>query len=440
MSGPVRRDSLGRSDLYQNPYDIRHFAKPEMKKFRAETFANSQDVIQLQLEKDILVKLKEGYIRLSNGRFLLIIYAGKALLMVTALPAYMFFYGIPKWIITEGYPRIAKPFKKAREQLLKAYKEWVHDAFKAMASKVKIFCADKVDRTKAYLNHLLESLKTPIKAFYKKHTDPLFQKIEEKRVAIEKALTQVTQFVKEKFQKTRQFFLYLPNDLVQIAQKWVNQVKNLSFSPFEKVLEKGKEFLNSFKKIEIPFKISFKPPLALLEPLKIPVEYAKKKVQQAVEVIHKVTETIEKRAERIREWGNEIVKNVSNFASESVAALIQSIPIPQISLFIPMPIVRTVERFKRSAKTAIKHIKSLQDKFQKASNELFQKARKYAAKIANKVHDYLVTIPAKAWKVITRVLAFVAELFHRITYLLRIITTGVRVLIRQGILTLREQF
>lgn len=103
----IRRssDSLSRCDptLYSNIYDVRK--RPDLKP--SAVSAAPKDTIEIsreKLKKEALAHLRQpGKYLIAYNSFMRV---GKYLFLAIAFPPYLMLYGLPKWIILEGFPVI----------------------------------------------------------------------------------------------------------------------------------------------------------------------------------------------------------------------------------------------------------------------------------------------------------------------------------------------
>lgn len=105
----VYRDSIGKCDMYSNPYDTRMQSHPAIVKNRADKFLHSKDSLaspQWKLEKDIFLKIQSKEFAAGSGKWKILVLIGKYAFLAAVLPPYIFCYGIPKWLLTSLLPKL----------------------------------------------------------------------------------------------------------------------------------------------------------------------------------------------------------------------------------------------------------------------------------------------------------------------------------------------
>lgn len=105
----IHRDSIGRCDLYSNPYDPRLQSRPALIKSRSEQYTLSQDTLaspHWKLEKEIFLKIQEQELFFMSGKWILLGRIGKYAFLTLALPPYFLCYGLPKWLFANVVPKL----------------------------------------------------------------------------------------------------------------------------------------------------------------------------------------------------------------------------------------------------------------------------------------------------------------------------------------------
>lgn len=96
------RDTISRCDTYSNPYDLSPSANLARKQLTDKTIGGPDELEgdSARLERQLIEKFqKNQFSFLKSEKLGGVMTGGKFLLLAVAMPAYLFFYGIPRWLI-----------------------------------------------------------------------------------------------------------------------------------------------------------------------------------------------------------------------------------------------------------------------------------------------------------------------------------------------------
>jgi hypothetical protein len=497
----IYRDTISRCNLYSNPYDTHMTSHPALVRQRAEEYARSKDVIesvQKQLERDLMQRL---LLKLPTGKFVLVAQLGKYTFLAIMLPPYIFLYGLPKWLMTEGMPWIFNIIKKRVKTLhfgvnrhLKITLQSIQKPIFALlqAAKNRIDKAqDGVTRLaqKAYKvvtypwNVIKEKLVRPfLKAYQfietaiKKinvHRHNLFDAVKEiaKRARIRSDLVQ---FLRDKasslFKTPRQLFRNFQTSFSQAYRWTAEKMEKLKQFP-ERIFERFKKKIQKFHGTAIK-----KPTELIMRSLERMQDFAKKKYQRALKRISEWTEPFFNIMQRIisrrknwnevmrkfkregiiegckqagREFGSSCkrgIKVIAKIIAEFSADLIQLLPIPVVAVFNPFlyiakTIIRVPSKIYKSRNNFIQKLKHIKDGFLGAVKWIYSGIKHLISKIRN-VYNRL---KSKVKKILVKAASFLVWLFSlcwealkRLVYLIRLMFAWAKVSFKYGMLFVRE--
>lgn len=261
MPGPVTRDSITKcspgNDLYamiRNPT-----AKMPAQPTKPVDTIKS---LQGQMERDAVARLGK-----AMQNFIFVARAGKFVFLAIAMPPYILFYGLPKWVIADFLPNLfqhgLKPFHVANEKIKKLFKTNDQDkglisslknAFTAISTKATEYI-NWVNRTsKALFVHLkhqtvalgyrllqpyMPALKNGMKAA-EQATKMIFQKTYEKG---EKHAEIARQFVSFAWKTVKQEFTHQFRPYVELVKNQFNTTRK----QLKKIIEKPRIEIQKFK-------------------------------------------------------------------------------------------------------------------------------------------------------------------------------------------------
>lgn len=138
-------DSLSRCDpnLYSNPYDLRKRSDIKHNPVFA-TQPTHKDTIEIsrdKLKEEALNRLRHTskYVIAQNS----FMRVGKYLFLAVAFPPYLLVYGLPKWILAQGFPAIySLTFwmgGKVNEKILKPINNKINTTIQKMKNMVRVF-------------------------------------------------------------------------------------------------------------------------------------------------------------------------------------------------------------------------------------------------------------------------------------------------------------
>lgn len=131
------------ASIYNNPYrcdpaPARAYESLQRKKPKRE---DSSETEQQRLERQLMSEFQRNNFRLPLGRFVVIAEAGKFLVLAILLPPYIFFYGMPKWMLEQVAPPIQQTIKAIEagiEKIGLRISAWKGDVFAFVSERLRL--------------------------------------------------------------------------------------------------------------------------------------------------------------------------------------------------------------------------------------------------------------------------------------------------------------
>jgi len=473
------QDSMSRCDFYSNPYQVNAQSHPALKKHRAERYAKNRDTLESKLENQYFLKFK-NQVQLPNGPIKIAIQVGKYLFLAVIFPIYFTGYAIPKWLLLQAIPqlfnRIGKGFNHAKDQVAGVAHRFVatlKDFGKTVTSPILTFIQTQVEKGKNIFSMIKDGttravhfLTAPMR-FVQRAYGEIKDKLEE--------IGERWQTFKEKAKKT---LVYLPNTLINTAAKRVaklgdklqnsllTQWVKAAFSPVkesfarfyaenqqlaEKVfdyvvhrpiatIKKGMNHLGERIR-PIQREILQRLDSALMQPLKTTMKSLEQVIEKVRETGKKWRRKVEKRVDRIEKAIEKAVASTGN-------AVVQFLPTPVISLFLPLVNVfsRNKEGKKEGKKVSfIKRWKERAQRIKKGMKDHYQQMRRWIKETlarckrgCERILSYSAMRMKKLFSAIKRLVFFLISALTATYLLMRLMLAWLRALLRYGMFLVRE--
>lgn len=444
--------SISRCDLYSNPYDTRMQARPAIIKQRAESFSQQDTLSSAKsFDSDILKRLQAKEIPYDS--LLVLAALGKYAFLAIVLPPYIFCYGIPKWLMTEGLPKVYNVFSKVVKNITDRVADALHKGgvlLKSQISKVTspilLYIKTRVDKTLELFsdmkNRALYAAGYPYRLFDQKVITPIIQFIESVQSGFEKA-TAGYAAMKEKLHQTRQalkhFFVYLPNSLQDAGNKfyqWFEGKWGEMTSPLVPFLN---AISNAYQKTseslrDVFSQVPFDKLKGLQESLKMLIKGTYEKatnpllqlIDPQLEALRerydlmkgKLGETLYKGKEKIKQKLKEFSKNLSDRVNEGIRhisdtslavsqGILQFIPQPVMSLFTPLAnFVKSSLRLRKVKRVTPVWMKKVREKLDSGLKQAFNFAKRLenlAKHVLKKAYHNFKRLPRSLFKFLKKV-------------------------------------
>lgn len=261
MPGPeTYHSSLRKCDMYDNPYNTQMQAHPSIVKQRQESYS-SQDSIssaQKKLENELFEAFKQHSMQIFSGNLFLIGQAGKYAFLAIMLPTYLFFYGIPKWLLTEAAPTVYDFSKRivtqAGAKIGSAVSHVATAAFsivRTVTDPILNFIQTRIQKGRELYHNVKQRLEqmaqrlydvfmAPFRVVNQKLVKPLVQFYENligKAYSVRQKIAELMAFLKETNVKVRK-------TLIEFPEKVAETIKSIP--------EKLKEFSTQLKQVFLP--------------------------------------------------------------------------------------------------------------------------------------------------------------------------------------------
>lgn len=501
MPKGVYRDSIGKCDLYSNPYDLRLQSHPALVRQRQNKYMKSQDTLstaQSRMEKEIFLKIQAKNFQIPTGVLLLVGKLGKFAFLTIMLPPYMFLYGIPNWVLTKVFPKLNTIAAKLMRRITTKVSDVAHkfvDALKTLGRKVTspilTFIQTKIEKTRELFARVkgavLEVLGYPYRVINQKVLQPLSKTFQSIQEGLSNA-AQVFKDLKEKAsslrQQVRRFFIYLPNNswdlCVKLYSKMLNKfnpwlqgikrpfmpalnwIKDLAtaVTDFSKKcselimqrvkllldriiyrpLQKGRLFAESIRnKANKIIETVTRPIIQWFDPK---LEAIKKGWQKTKDRFKDLKEKTREISKAIADHASNAVKTVSKTILTMMHNIVEIIPQPVLSLLAPV-ISLAISSFNyKKAESVIKaYMKKVREKMHSGLRQAFKWI--YRAKVASKkllkhILNKLKTIPVKLFYLLRKIILFVVTALRGAFLILRLMLAWLKALFRYGMILVSD--
>lgn len=404
MPGPVNRDSISKCAQGNDLYAM--IRNPTMK-------ITSQPVKQVdtikslrgQMERDALAKLGK-----ATQNFIFVARAGKFVFLAIAMPPYILFYGLPKWVMVDVLPSLFqhgfKPFHILGEKLKKAFQssneKGMMGHVRHVLSSIKTKAAEYVNwvnnASKALFVHLKHQTVALGYRLLQPYLLPAIQRSVKAAEAAAEMILQQTYKTSEKHAAlARQILSFAwqstKHEVIQQLQPIVSLVKN-QFAKLRKqvrkIIEKPRleiqrfktAFTRSFKKIKevlensgAKITKSFVQAAAAVNYIARPiVEWISPKIQWSASVFHSANEKIRERFEQVRGFIQNVTSGLRDALKISHQAAMASLKNTVEIVIAPF----------------LKQFFNPQGGFKKQSQELWKRIGKKIKKQKNNLQSFII--------------------------------------------------
>lgn len=477
-SNGTNSSSLRRCDLYDNPYNARLQANPDIVRQRQAQFEKSKDTIssaQVKLEKDVFKLFKKRNFQLLPGKLLIIGKVGKFVFIIVMLPAYLFCYGIPKWLITQAAPHTFKFIEKIFTNLKSKSGSVVsfvvssaHAMVKKVTDPILNFIQTRVDKVRQFYHRVTQTIERymtkfsnlvlyPFRAVKTNVIAPvvnIYKKINRAVVNFKERLTHFHHKIRETlilFPKRLDKFLQ--NKAVQFQQKFT-EIEQFISRPFKIILLPVQKVIDKF--VKVVQKIIEKPKALLqkafiqiktsiervVEPLVRWVSLtAKRTVELKDKIVAPVKDKILDTSQKIARSFEKIVDKSKRMVTNVSQTLVQIIPVPVISFmtsFIPFISRNFPKKLFKSSGKMRKKIKRIKErvylKFAAANQRFLRWMRRFFEWLKPKA----LASPMQIYRVLKKISCLIKEVLKGAFLLLRLLLAWLKVLIRHGMKTVYQ--
>ncbi len=471
-SNGTYNSSLRRCDLYDNPYNTRLQANPDIVRQRQLENAHSKDSMssaQVKLEKDVLKLFNKQNFKIFPGGLLLIGKMGKFVFLVVMVPTYLFFYGIPKWMITQAAPQtfrfVEKIFTNLKSKVGSAV-SFVASATHALVKKatdpILNYIQTRIEKTREFYHHVKQRVEqlvakvvhiatSPFRIVKERVIDPVAKVCQKIRQTVEATRERLNQFR----YKVRETLILFPNRVADYFQTQVERLKVKLIPILESLLRPLRKGLSVVQKIYektelFVQKILAKPRRFVQQILQKIKQRVKSVVSPVIRMTHtvkeKVVEFIDKVITPVKEKVSEVAKKVSKSIeriTEKVTkqitqvseAIVQTIAVPVISFFTSIyhSISNVVNQkmIKKTGRVAQK-IKKMRDKIHARLAAVNQRFLGFMKRSFQWLKPKILAAPMRISKIMKRFSFLLKEMLKGAFLLLRLLLAWVKVLIQHG--------
>lgn len=471
--------SLRKCDLYDNPYNTQMQAHPAIVKQRQETFAVQDSISssQKKLEKELFESFKQFSMQMFSGKFFIIGQAGKYAFLAIMLPTYLFFYGIPKWLLTEAAPVVYDFTKRivshAGSKIGSAVSHLATAAFeivRTVTDPILNFIQTRIEKSREFYHNVKQRIEQIVKSFSKTLISP-FQKITQPIVGFYRKLTKSVQLIREKisdfavliekvFEKIKRIpdrvaealkivqekFKELKEKILQTCTPLLNLFKNLDHQVskwFKKGLEFKDRWMNTlvyqpFKAVNETYQAIKDRTVALVRRVSDPlINWVKPKFEKAIEVVDSIKESV---SSTIRNLSEKISETFKKYTEEVIK---QILPQPVIAFFHSFvstagQVIKTPYRLFLYGKSSKRKIKRLKEKLRIKLVHLNQQLLSFLKKGYQKAKPRCAAFTKKAAKTLMGFFRLIKEMLKGAFYMIRMIFAWLKILFKQGMITVKE--
>lgn len=497
MPGPeTYHSSLRRCDMYDNPYNTQMQAHPSIVKQRQESHASKDSISssQTKLERELFETFKQQGMQLFSGKFFLIGQAGKFAFLAIMLPTYLFFYGIPKWMLTEAAPTIYNFTKRiltnAGSKLGSAVSHVASAAFaivRTVTDPILNFIQTRIEKGREFYHNTKQKIEQWVKTQVDKALYP-FRLANEKvllpiKHAMEKILNPV-QTLREMVSKMltriqdanhrfRQALLDFPGKVSEALQSTPEKMKALlakiaePFSPivdaYRRVDSKISEWFEKASAFNsrVMDKFVYRPASVCYDMYDRTKEWSKEKLQQLAEPVvnwaqpkidkfnafaRKIKERIDKVTEAVSSKAREVAEKISDSVKDPSVIkqdLAQILPQPVIAFFAPIltftgNVAFAPFKLFKKRKEAAKFVTRIKEKIKARLVSMNQKLFSFLKHSYAKVKPKFIAFAKGSANIIIKTLQVLKEMFKGAFYMLRMMFAWLKILIKHGMFLVKE--
>lgn len=129
------------ASVYNNPYRLDSAPARAYETLQKNVRRkDSKETEQERLERHLLGEFQRNHFRLPAGRFVIIAEAGKYLVLAILLPPYIFFYGMPKWMLEQVSPPLKQSVEVIGNWIEKTFlriSAWTMDVFAIASERIR---------------------------------------------------------------------------------------------------------------------------------------------------------------------------------------------------------------------------------------------------------------------------------------------------------------
>jgi phage-related protein len=496
MPGPeVYHNSLKRCDLYDNPYNTRLQAHPAIIKQRQE-IQNSDTIgsAQVKLEKEIFKTFQQNSLHFLSGKMFVIGLVGKYAFLAIMLPTYLFFYGIPKWLLTEAVPNIFGFSKRVLSQvgskissgisylttaafaIIKTVTDPILNFIQTRLEQVREFYHNVKYGVERFARTIFNTVSSPFRYIKKTLFEPVQLFAGRLSSLIQdafKTLRKIAEHVSEIRINIRNALIEFPEKLQIFLQELPGQIKNYlprltkHFSPLVRLMNIAKlqmqPFLERAGKIKdfIVKRALTRPAAFFQKALHVArgqlsrafhlvadpiLQWAAPKLEKTVKVFRQVKERI---AEAVETVGTK-VKNALSRVQEGVKDLstikneiVQLLPQPVIAFFTPLAAI-----FSLLTKNPLKNLRGMRRntgrlavmkaKVAKTLAGMNMQMLSFFNRSFQKAKPVVVNALKKSVLILKKAVSILMEMLRGALFLIRLMLAWFKVLVRQGMLLVSQ--
>lgn len=317
--GLYGRDTLSRCETYSNPYDLRFDADLARKRLGEKNLSAGPDEVETdsaRLERLLVEKFQKNQFNLLKSEKMGgVITGGKFLLLAFVMPAYLFFYGVPRWMMQHAFPPLAAMAAQAAEMVQGVARfavQFTQNIFSAITNKAENLIGwnkgEDAKNSGGFIHWTFHTVKTGVQNTahsLKDRANDVYQ-------GLMKAVSGVYHFFADPMinavQKKIDSAVNIYNTVKNFTEKVVNTIKEKVQERVDQFKEKAHRFIEGAKSV-------------FLAPIKFVVDSYQAVVQRTVDGYHKVVET----ANDLRNWAVTKAKEITHEVVKAVKERAQTV-------------------------------------------------------------------------------------------------------------------
>lgn len=305
------RDTISSCETYSNPYDYRpHADFQRARQNLTQPIISGSDKLeseQAKFERQLIEKFQNNQFSMFRTENLGgVIQGGKFMLIAVVMPAYLFLFGLPRWIFQNSVPPLINLLVNAAEKvqgMSRFLSSWAHQMYEAVANKI--------EQMVAWNKSSQEATQEP--------PGPIFTALNYAKTRIQDKYTQTKQQINDIFSQVARmlsgayhFFADPVQNFLQMQLNLMNKIAQGLKHAGEKVADKVEHHLHKVKEhVNHAFELA----QGIWNPI---AEGASKLYRDLRDNVQKKVDAVKNGAHAIKEWSEKVAHKIIDPVNHSI--------------------------------------------------------------------------------------------------------------------------